>query len=123
MTDRIRMVAEFTVKPENLAAFKRLVGQIVDLVARNEPDALSYEWFFNDDESICTILEVYKDVPAVNAHMANVGPTLYEIMDVAPMTLLHVCGAVPDEMKPTIASMGGTVHTPFAGITREFVAD
>ena len=122
MTDRIRMVAEFTIKPENLALFKQLVGQLVDLVTRNEPDALSYEWFFNDDESVCTILEVYKDVQAVNAHMANVGPTLNEIIAVAPMTLLHVCGAVPDEMKPTIASMGGTVHTPFAGVTREFAA-
>ena len=122
MTDRIRMVAEFTVKPENLALFKQLVGQLVDLVTRNEPGALSYEWFFNDDESVCTILEVYKDVPAVNAHMANVGATLNEIMAVAPMTLLKVFGAVPDEMKPTIASMGGTVHTPFTGITREFAA-
>ncbi len=122
MTDRIRMVAEFTIKPENLAAFKRLVGQLVDLVTRNEPGALSYEWFFNDDESVCTILEVYKDVQAVNAHMADVGPTLNEIMAVAPMTMLKVFGAVPDEMKPTIASMGGTVHTPFTGITREFAA-
>ncbi len=121
MTDRIRMVAEFTIKPENLALFKRLVGQIVDLVTRNEPDALSYEWFFNDDESVCTILEVYKDVQAVNAHMANVGPTLYEIMAVAPMTF-KMFGAVPDEMKPTVASMGGTVHTPFTGVTREFAA-
>lgn len=122
MTDRIRMVAEFTIKPENLAAFKRLVEQIVDLVTRNEPGALSYEWFFNDDESVCTILEVYKDVQAVNTHMANVGATLNEIMTVAPMTLLHVFGAVPDEMKPTVASMGGTIHTPFTGITREFIA-
>ena len=122
MTDRIRMVAEFTVKPENLAAFKRLVGQLVDLVTRNEPGALSYEWFFNDDESVCTILEVYKDVQAVNAHMADVGPTLNEIMAVAPMTMLKVFGAVPDEMKPVVASMGGTVHTPFTGITREFAA-
>ena len=121
MTDRIRMVAEFTIKPENLAAFKRLVGQLVDLVTRNEPGALSYEWFFNDDESVCTILEVYKDVQAVNAHMANVGPTLNEIIAVAPMTF-KMFGAVPDEMKPTIASMGGTVHTPFTGITREFAA-
>ncbi len=122
MTDRIRMVAEFTIKPENLAAFKQLVGQIVDLVTHNEPDALSYEWFFNADESVCTILEVYKDVHAVNAHMADVGPTLNEIMAVAPMTLLKVFGAVPDDMKPTVASMGGTVHTPFTGITREFAA-
>ena len=122
MTDRIRMVAEFTIKPENLAPFKQLVGQLVDLVTRNEPDALSYEWFFNDDESVCTILEVYKDVQAVNAHMANVGPTLNEIIAVAPMTFSTIFGAVPDEMKPTIASMGGTVHTPFAGITREFAA-
>lgn len=121
MTDRIRMVAEFTIKPENLAAFKRLVGQLVDLVTRNEPGALSYEWFFNDDESVCTIIEVYKDVQAVNAHMANVGPTLNEIIAVAPMTF-KIFGAVPDEMKPTVASMGGTVHTPFTGITREFAA-
>ena len=118
MADRIRMVAEFTIKRENLAAFKQLVEQAVELVTRNEPDALSYEWFFNNDESICTVLEVYKNVQAVNAHMANVGPTLNEMLAVAPMTSLQVYGAVPDEMKPTVTSMGGKIHISFAGVTR-----
>jgi len=122
MTDRIRMVVEFTVKPENLAAFKRLVEQAVTLVTRNETDALSYECFFNEDESICTVLEVYRDVQAVNAHMANVGPTLNEMAAVAPMTTLRVFGAVPDAMKPLATSVGGTIHTPFAGVTRELMA-
>ena len=118
MTDRIRMVAEFTIKRENLAAFKQLAAKAIDLVVRNEPDALSYEWFFNEDESLCTVLEIYKDVQALNAHMANIGPTLGEIFAVAPMTSLQVFGAVPEEMKPTIASLGGKVHARFAGVTR-----
>jgi quinol monooxygenase YgiN len=37
-------------------------------VTRNEPDALNYEWFLNEDESVGTVIEVYKDVPAVNTH-------------------------------------------------------
>jgi hypothetical protein len=39
-----------------LAEFKRAAVQALDLTKR-EPGALQYDWFFNDDQTVCVVHE------------------------------------------------------------------
>ena len=65
--DPIRVNAKFShLPPSTLAEFKRAAAQAQDLTKR-EPGALQYDWFFNDDQTVCIVHEAYVDSAAVPA--------------------------------------------------------
>jgi quinol monooxygenase YgiN len=51
---------------------KALVSEMVE-ATRQEPGALTYEYFLSDDGSACHIYERYVDSDAVMAHLGNFG--------------------------------------------------
>ena len=40
---------------------------------------LQYDWFLNEDENECVVLERYRDSNAVMDHMANLGETMGQL--------------------------------------------
>jgi quinol monooxygenase YgiN len=61
-----------TIAPENLAEFKRLATQAVEL-AKGEAGTIQYDWFLSDDETDCIVQAKYQSSDAQLSHTANMG--------------------------------------------------
>lgn len=95
----------FQITDENMEAAKGFLAQFCDLVAKNEPDCLFYNFTFNGNTLCCR--EAYKDAAAVKAHLENCGPALGEFMNIAELTRIEFHGpaAELDKLKEDVDGM------------------
>ena len=52
-----------------LDEFKRDCQDLVEIVARNEPQLLSFNFYFNEDESEVSVVQVHPDADSMLFHM------------------------------------------------------
>ena len=94
----------FKIADENMEAAKAGLKQFCDLVSKNEPGCLFYNFTFNGNEMCCR--EAYKDAAAVQAHLENCGPALGEFLNIAELLRIEVHGpaAELDQLKEAFAA-------------------
>ena len=71
--EQIKFNAHFKINEGKLEAFKAIISQFISTVKEKEPDAITYDWYLNEESMECKVLETYADSNAVLAHAANVG--------------------------------------------------
>ena len=54
-------IARFEIHEGKVEEFKRLSDQAMEIVKTKDTGTLRYDTYFNDDESECVILELYRD--------------------------------------------------------------
>lgn len=118
--DNVQWIVEFTIKEGKLDAFKALVKEISSIVERNEPNAKSYQWFFNDDETKCVVTEWYSNQEAALAHLNEEGATkiLPKLLETADVTRLEIYGDPGKEVKERLEKFGAKNFNFFAGFAR-----
>ncbi len=108
----IHVNASAAIHKGKLEEFKALAAQCMQLVRANEPGALEYSWFLNQDQTQCVVRETYKDSDAVLAHIGNVGQTLAALGEVADWTF-EIYGTPSTELVQATAAMPLKIYTPF----------
>jgi quinol monooxygenase YgiN len=104
--DRIQVSARFAhVSDANRAEFKRIAAVALD-ISRREPGVLQYDWFFNDAETVCVVRETYQDSKALLAHIANLGETFGELVELGGGCELELFG----NPSLSMADTGAGVH-------------
>jgi quinol monooxygenase YgiN len=112
----IQVSAKFPhVSSANLADFKKVALEALE-IAQREPGVLQYDWFFDDDDTVCVVLETYQDAEALREHISNVGETFGRLVELGGGCELEVFGALPAELDETPAGLRRTVFsTHFQG--------
>ena len=118
MNTEIRIVGEFTIAEGKTDAFKELIRTAIERVRSNEPDTLTYEFYFSDDETKCHALELYRNSQAVLTHIEDVGELLPKILAVAQIASVDIYGNATGELKEALASFGAKFFTHWSGFTR-----
>lgn len=118
MKNYIRINAELSIPEGKIDEFKKKAAELIRKVEANEPNALSYEWFLSEDESICDLVEVYKDSDAVMAHLGNVGDLLGPLVEIAPLSGLLILGNPSDEVRQAFTPFGPKIFEHWNGVTR-----
>lgn len=106
----------FKIADENMAAAKGFLAQFCDLVAKNEPGCLYYNFTFKGNEMCCR--EAYKDADAVKAHLANCGAPLGEFLKIAEVLRMEVHGPSDqlDQLKEAFAAFDPEYYVSECGI-------
>jgi Antibiotic biosynthesis monooxygenase len=99
-----------SVSAANLMDFKRIAAEAL-AVTVTEPGTLQYDWFFNDDETVCVIQETYEDSDAFFAHFGNVGALLGPLMEKGGVVKLDVFGTPSQEVQDALAAFQPTLFT------------
>ena len=117
--NNIQVVAKFVnVSSASLADFKEVAAEALE-IAQREPGVLQYDWFFDDRETVCVVLETYQDAEALHAHISNVGETFGRLIELGGGCDLQVFGALPAELGETPAGLRRSVFsTYFQGTVR-----
>jgi quinol monooxygenase YgiN len=112
----IQVRAKFLNVPSaNLADFKKVAVEALAVVQR-EPGVLQYDWFFDDQETVCVVLERYQDAEALRAHIANVGEKFGRLIELGGGCELEMFGALPAQLGETPAGLRRSVFpTHFQG--------
>jgi quinol monooxygenase YgiN len=115
--NQIRKVVEISINQGKLAKFKEVSSQFIERVKTSEPDTLAYEWYFNEDQSKCYVIEQYRDSDALLIHMANIRHLYEPIFEVSEITRIEVFGDPSPEVRE--AHLEGTKYLNYwAGISR-----
>jgi quinol monooxygenase YgiN len=108
---KVSYIIELTIKDGEVDKFKSLSAGYVSAVKENEPETLGYQWYLSEDKKRCILQETFSSSEALLNHLANVGPSLPELLAIAPITRLEVLGSVSDDARKALTELGA-VHFP-----------
>ena len=64
-----------------------MAAECVRLVQQHDPGTSLYEWFINEDRTVCIAIDSYASSEAVLAHIRNVGPTMRKLRQLAEVSV------------------------------------
>ena len=109
---------EFTIKEGGLDSFKKQAAAYAEAARSGEPGTLEYQWWLLPDGSRALLKESFIDSDALMAHLANVGPSLPDLIAVAPITRAEVFGEVSAEARKALAELGAAFFEHEVGFER-----
>ena len=113
--DELYVVARFTVHDGQLDGFKDAAADCVQIVRDQDTGTMLYDWYFNDDQTECVVLERYRDSDAVLEHIAHVGEKLGEVLACADISL-EIYGQPSAELQEAAASLPSRLYSKFQGV-------
>ncbi len=119
MNDTVSWVLEMAIKPGELDNFKALMEEMVEDVQATQPDTTHYEWFFNEDGSVCHLYERYADSAATMIHLNSFAENYAErFLGAADPTRLTVYGNPNDEVRGILGGFGAVIMAQLGGYAR-----
>lgn len=77
------VVARFSIPPEKAQEFKQLASEALDVCRTQDSGTIAYEWFINEAQSECFVLETYAGAEGMLSHMKNAQLNVGQIMQFA----------------------------------------
>ena len=111
---KIHIIARFRIHNMHLAPFKEGANRCIALT-KNEPGAIVYDWFVDEENMLCTVVETYNDSEAVQAHVGNVNEELAKLMAISDFSA-EVFGDASPELSVALKDMGIVPVSHFNGL-------
>ena len=118
MNADIWLVAELTLAKGKTESFKSRLKTLMNQVQAQESDTLIFQFFFNDDETKCYPLELYKDSEALKTHIHNVRDVFKPVLEVSQLTRIEIYGNATQELKETAVTLGAKFFKSWDGFSR-----
>ncbi|MGI9364269.1 MAG: putative quinol monooxygenase [Rhizobiaceae bacterium] len=119
MPNNVHWLLKLSINEGKLDTFKTLAEEMSAATMADEPGALNYEWFLNDDQTECHIYERYTDSAATMVHLENFGTKFAErFMACVTPTSLLLYGDADKQVQEALAPLGAVLHTQFSGFAR-----
>ena len=109
----IQGIGRFKFGEGEVAEFKRLSAQLIEIVRSKDTGTLQYEIYFNDDQSECIVLERYRDSRALVEHAGHLGNLGTAIPGLVSSELL---GEPSDDLRAKLVGSGVRLFTPFMSL-------
>jgi len=125
MTEPLIFVDVSEVVPGKLEDVKAGFKELAAFVEANEPRAIAYNVFFNDDETVVTVVQAHPDSASMEFHMTAGAELFKRFAGLLTMRTMQIYGK-PSAMlvqamqaKATMLGAPGVeIHGLYAGFTR-----
>jgi quinol monooxygenase YgiN len=128
MSEPIMIIDSSEIREGKLQDVKRAIQELVDFVDANEPQAMAYNVYLNEDGTRMTVVQVHPDSASMEYHMKVAGPAFRQFMELVHLSTMDVYGKPSENLLALLgkkAQMLGTgvvaVHKLHAGFTRVHV--
>lgn len=125
MSGSIVYIDRSEIREGKLEQVKAAISELVDFVAANEPQLLSYHFYVNGDGTRMTVVAVHPDSASLEFHMDVAGPVFRKFTQLIDLSAIEVYGEVSDAARKRLqekAQMLGRgaalAHEPVAGFSR-----
>jgi len=106
MSNEIMLIAQFEINEGKIDEMKELYNQGIELVQQSEPDISGFNLYFNQDETVCCSVEMYRDSEAILKHFEYSSERIPKILEISKVTNVEVYGNVSDEVKNLLSPYG-----------------
>ena len=113
--NEIQVTARFTIHEGKLDDFKAVAAACLQSVREKDTGTLQYDWFFNEDQTVCMVRERYKDSEAVLEHIANLGETFGALLGVSNI-FLEIYGTPSPALMKASEGLDSVVYSYFHGL-------
>lgn len=110
----IFLIARFNIREGKLEKFKRIASECIEIVKEKESNTLKYDWYFDENQLECAVLEEYRNSEAAMEHMENLGPQLGQLMELADFKA-EAYGEMSEELQKTAAELDLKIYSFFNG--------
>lgn len=117
ITHEIEFVVEWTVTGDT-EEFERLARQAAEMVRTEEPRALRYLWYCDEERKVFLLTECYADSEAMLLHHRNIARLLPELNALARVTRFEILGDLSPEAEAAAAAVGAKRFRSFGGVSR-----
>jgi quinol monooxygenase YgiN len=116
----IHFRAEFIIKHGKIKEYKKLVRLMSRAVEANEPDTLSYRFYFDRNETKCVVHEIFANSEAVFAHNNGFASQtiLPKFFRVSRIGKFEVYGNPSKKLQKVLTSFNPETYNLFTGFTR-----
>jgi quinol monooxygenase YgiN len=110
-------IARFKIHEGQVEEFKRLSAEARRSSRPKTPGTLRYDTYFNDDESECVILEVYRDSQAAIKHAEHLGDLSAAVLAIVSVVHGELLGEPSEDIRARLAgSEVPQLFTPYQSI-------
>ena len=114
----VAYIIEFTIQDGKTQEFSEKAAGYTEAVQANEPGTLEYQWWLSEDQGRCLLKETFSSSEALLTHLENVGPSLPDLLAIAPITRWEVFGDVSADARTALDSLGAVYVTHLVGYER-----
>jgi quinol monooxygenase YgiN len=114
----VTSLIEFSIKDGKLAEFKEKAAGYADAVRSGELGTIEYRWWLSEDGGRCLVKEAFDSSESFLKHLENVGPSLPDLIEIAPITRLEVFGDVSAEAPAPLEPLGAQHFGHLVGFAR-----
>jgi quinol monooxygenase YgiN len=104
------MTARLSIHPGKIDEFRKRAADCMRATRAKDSGTLRYDWFLNDDQTECVVVEAYRDSEAVLDHLANLGPTFNALLEVSDLDI-EVYGSPSPELLEAGASLAPRIYS------------
>ena len=108
--DEIKGIARAKIRSGQLAEYKRLCEEAMEIVRTQDTGTLQYEIFFNEDESEAMVFERYRDIDAALEHFSHISHLMASLIETADVTG-ELLGAYSPKMR--LGGAGPKLYQPW----------
>ncbi len=116
----IEIATKFHIRAGMLDVFKRDAIALTDIVRREDPGTIRYDWFYDDANLLCYAMDTYRDSEAMFVHMRNCHAAHEKLLQHSAM-VTEFLGALPAPAAAAVAKYNPYVAAFFFGGRQENV--
>jgi len=114
----VAYLLEMTIADGRQAEFEKLANGYAEAVKAGENGTREYQWWLASDGSRCLLKETFDSSESLLQHLANVGPSLPELLAIAPFTRLEVFGDVSADARTALDGLNAVYFSHLVGFQR-----
>jgi quinol monooxygenase YgiN len=96
-------IARFKINEGKLEEFKRLSADAMEIVKTKDTGTLRYDTYFNEDESECVILEIYRDSQAAMEHAEHLAELSAKVLETVSVVHGELLGEPSENLRAKLA--------------------
>ena len=109
---------ELTIQDGKVDEFREKAAAYTAAVKDGEQGTLEYQWWLSPDGSKGLLKETFDSSESLMVHLGNVGPSLPDLLAIAPFTRVEVFGEVSAEVREALDPFGAKYFDHVVGFDR-----
>ena len=115
MSGEITILVQFGIAECKADELKEIFNKAVAIARSEEPGTLSFNQYFNEDNTVCYSLERYTGSEALVSHFKNATHNIQKLGDIAKVARVEVFGDISDELREIISPYKPTILQHYSG--------
>lgn len=110
----LQITSRWRIHGGKLEEFKKVAEQCLSITKEKDKDTLVFDWYFNEDQTECVIIETYPHSNALLVHISNLGDIFGKLLQVGDFES-EIYGSPSDELLNATAGLKKKVYSFYQG--------